>query len=69
MDHVLACFGLCGKTQREDLASPEIPPFAEIEESRDSFDEKKSTFTVLVTGMGVSRVIHLSIISSLMLYA
>lgn len=68
MDHVLACFGLYGRSQREDLASPKLPPSTEFEKSGDSFGEKKS-FTVLVTGMGISRVIHLFITLPLMWYA
>jgi hypothetical protein len=52
------------------MAGRKLPTSVELEKSGEfSLDEKNSTFTVLVTGQGVSRAIHLSIASSLISYA
>lgn len=54
-----SCLGLRERALVKDGPRPERHPYAQLEKSEFPTDKKK-TFTVLVTGMGVSKTIHIS---------
>jgi hypothetical protein len=68
MGTTFSCLGLCEKAYSKDLPRPERYSSVEFEKSGVSIDEKKS-FTVLVTGMGVSKGIPIFILLTLLPYS
>jgi len=58
MEMVLSCLGLRDKSYNVDFPSPRYHSAKLEKPGIISSNEKKTTFTVLVTGMGVSNVIQ-----------
>jgi hypothetical protein len=56
MNTILACFGHRDRVPVKDLSSSKQYSTQLIENANLPYDEKKATFTVLVTGMGVSGI-------------
>jgi len=52
MEKILTCLGWRGSDRKRESSSPALLSISSFEKFRDSVDARKSTFTVLVTGMG-----------------